>query len=143
MIQQELIDAYRNTAYRIDSPSGPLVIRIGETVPQLDALLEQHGVRSWAFITAWNPGSRELPEPENVARHAALERRIAALGPATLPGAGEDQSGSWHPEQSVLALGIDRATAQDLGREFGQNAIVVGVIRGTAELLLCNEGEAL
>lgn len=140
VIQKELIDAYRNTAYRIDTPSGPLTIRIGETVPQLDALLEQHGVRSWAFITAWNPGSRQLPEPENLARHAELEHRIATLGLATLPGAGEDQSGSWHPEQSVLVLGIDRATARDLGREFGQNAIVVGTLSEPAELLLCTDG---
>lgn len=139
MIEQQLIQAYLNTSYRIETPVGPLNVRIGDTNPQLDALLEQHGVRTWAFITAWNPGSQQLSDAENLERHGALQHRFEALKLATLPGVGECPNESWPPEQSVLVLGIDRTTARNLGQEFGQNAIVVGISHGPAELLLCSE----
>lgn len=141
MIEADLMQAYLNTQFRVETPAGQFTIRIGATSPPLDALLEQHGVRTWAFITAWNPGSRALSDAENHARHAALQFRLEALGLTVLPGIGEGPDGSWPPEESVLVLDIDRTTARDIGSEFGQNAIVVGSSHEPAELLICGELE--
>jgi len=38
----------------------------------------------------------------------------------------------------VLALGVSRARAERLGREFGQAAVVWGRVGGKAELVWCN-----
>ena len=50
-------------------------------------------------------------------------------------GRGEDLN--WEPEQSLLALGVGKAQAIELGRRFGQNAVVWGTAGGLAELLDC------
>lgn len=42
----------------------------------------------------------------------------------------------WPPEKSLLILEIEREEAHELGRQFGQNAIVYGKSGGTPELLM-------
>ncbi len=49
-------------------------------------------------------------------------------------GVGEDPE--WKPERSVLILGIGRSKAEELGKLFDQNAIVVGMNGKNAELVL-------
>jgi hypothetical protein len=139
-MEQELIQAYLRTSYWVDAPSGMTLIRIGQSCPQIDELLEAVAAHTWAFITAWNPLSRELSMAENAVRHTALEDRLASLGLATLPGFGESPDGEWPAERSVFVFGADRDTAEALGQEFEQNAIVFGVLGEPAELILCGKG---
>lgn len=117
---RDLEAAYRATDYR----AGEYLIRIGE-VPLIDA-------DSWAFVTACNPRSERLPDAENARRMAQLE---AAVEFPFLPGEGTARDGSWPPEPSLLILGIDEATACELGRRFKQAAIVFGR-RGEAARLV-------
>jgi hypothetical protein len=121
--------AYRSTAYR----AGKLTLRVGEpTPPALDLLLESRGLRAWAYLTAWNPGSRPLPLDENRRRQREL---VAHLGDwQWLRGRAEADDGTWS-EESLLVLGLPREDAMALGREFGQNAVLVGVPGGVAELV--------
>jgi hypothetical protein len=53
-------------------------------------------------------------------------------------GEGIGDDGAWPPEPSILVLGIEREAAVQLGRLFGQRAIVCGELGGLATLVLCD-----
>jgi hypothetical protein len=133
MTEAQLFEAYRNTTFCADTPIGQVRIRISQKHPQLDVLLDKSGTSSWAYITAWNPRSADTPLPENQANQAALLHDLD--GYPVFCGEGIGENSDWPPEPSVLVLGLPEADALDLGRNYGQNAIVVG-LRGEAALLL-------
>ena len=117
--------AYRATTYRVATAGGPLEIRVGESEPALDAT-------SWAFVSAANPGSRPASRADNERAHAALLARVHDGGWQSREGAGLPAAAGWAPERSQFIAGIGRTDALRLGREFRQNAILVGVAGGPA-----------
>jgi hypothetical protein len=128
----ELLEAYRRTTYRVYQP--PINIRIGQPCPELDALLEQHGVDSWAYITAWNPYSQEMTDEENAQRHKELQAMTSAYQTFEGEGVGEDPA--WTPERSLLILGVPVEEAIRIGKYFEQNAIVLGKESAPADILV-------
>jgi hypothetical protein len=116
--------AYEKTRFCVDDGPRRVCFMAGSANKKLDALLERHRAKSWAFITAWNPGSIELTREENAARQAELRNAVAAYTVLRGEGIGEDPG--WTPEESLLILNISRGKAVSLGRRFGQLAIVVG-----------------
>jgi hypothetical protein len=124
----ELERAFRATAYAADG----IRLRVGALHPALDARLAALGLNEYAYLTAWNPGARERPEPENRAAQERLRARLARF--AVLEGAAEGDDGSWS-EPSFLALGIARGEAITIAGEFGQAAIVMGRRGGVPELV--------
>lgn len=113
------------------------MIRVGEACAELDALLRATDCTRWAYITALNPGSVRLSEDENRARQRELEDAIRHLGHPMFRGEGIGEDGSWPPEASILVLGIEQEAAVQLGRRFGQRAIVCGELGEPARLVLC------
>ena len=136
-LPKELLEAYLTTQYCASTPQGVINIQIDKPHPDLDLLLEAHDVEEWAFITATNPFSEELPPEENTARHEQLVQKVKELGYVAFEGAGVPASQEWNPEVSLLILGIDEDTAVEIGREFNQNAIVRGWYGEVAELVAC------
>jgi hypothetical protein len=136
-VADQLAEAYRMTTFRVLAPAGPIDIRVGQRCSQLDAVLHREGLHCWAFLTAWNPGARVLPAAENQQRHKALQHRLRALGVPVLPGSGIGDDPNWPPEDSLLAVGLDRPTAAAIAAEFDQDAIVVGDIGQRPEMLWC------
>ena len=134
---QTLIQAYLLTTYRVVESFASIDIRIGARHPTLDVLLNEMKQTKWAFITASNPASHRQSEPENQRRHHALVKHVQSMGFPVLDGVGLPDASSWPPEISLLVLGLDPKTAQVLGREWDQNAIVVGSLGTTAELIWC------
>lgn len=126
----ELIGAYERALYALDSG---VVLRIGVRDPGLDRLLEAHGARTAAFVTAANPRGEVRPPAENEAAMRALRTSLALR---SLPGEGRDPQGRWAPEPSLLVLGIARQEAEALGRRLEQNAIVFVERGGAPELVL-------
>lgn len=137
MSKHELEVAYRNTAYCVDHSAGNFSIRLGKACARLDELLLGHGVTSWAFVTAWNPCSRHLPDEVNVTRHADLLAYVRKLKYPVFPGRGKPDSGEWIPEESLLILGIEEDTALRPGVMFDQNAVVIGRVGRPAEIRWC------
>lgn len=117
------------------------MLRVGKSNAKLDNLLVKSGALSCAFITACNPGSKRLSDADNKARQSALIGEAGRRGYRLLHGQGVAQDARWPPEASILIIGISRETAKELGRVFGQIAIVFASRGRAVELLLCDESE--
>jgi len=101
-------------------------------------------VDSVTLITAWNPGSVELPLAANEAANGRLLRSLVAAGVPWTPAFGSSLPGSspaWREEGYALH-GLDRSQACLWGREWGQRA-VVWLAPGSAELLFCAAEESV
>lgn len=95
--------------------AGPTAARIGRRCPALDALCGRQGS---AFITAWNPGGRRIPEGLNRRAGLALQdwlRRVPYV-------AGAGTGRGWREEHWFASLDARRAAV--LARRFRQAAIV-------------------
>ena len=122
-IALETIAAYRATDYRVLGLK-PFVLKIGQPSRSLQRLHARCGCRTSAFITAWNPLGERTPDAINEAMQKRLERKLKARSVRFIPSFGEDNSGIWPGEQSVLAMGISLIAARSLGSQFKQNAFV-------------------
>lgn len=131
-IPAELRNAYLSTRFRVFDP--PIEIRIGQVNPPLNKLLKENEASIWAYITAFNPFSKELTVSQNLERHEQLRSQIENYAIYEGEGAGDDAT--WIPERSFLVLGISKEDAKKLGMKYEQNAIVAGEIDQPAELLL-------
>lgn len=137
-----LARSYRRAHYRVSTGSGLVTLRVGEPNAAIARLLTGHGVCCAAQITADNPGSVVTSIGENRDREAALARRLADGGWTALPAFGEDPDGRWPDESGFLVLGIDRRRAVRMGRDFGQNAVLLVDERGLASVAWCDGAAA-
>ena len=120
----QLDAAYRRTLYEVQAPGGPMLLRIDEHCPALQAVHAQLAVSESVFMTAWNPQSAPLCASRNAVAQARLDQRLAPLGLTVWPGWGRDPEGSWPAEQSLFVAGLERERALQLAREFDQHAFV-------------------
>jgi len=96
-VDEALIDAYGRTAFVADMPRGRLTLRVGARSPELDDLLLKAAALSWAFVTAWNPGSVRVSDLENRRRSGELAYRYRRVRPRwredfVLPEVGEERT---------------------------------------------------
>jgi hypothetical protein len=133
----QLFEAYRQTSFLAETPTGTVCIRIGHVEAALEDLLEREGAKCWAYVTAWNPGSTSLSDEENRVRESELENEVRQAGYAFCTGQGVGADGSWKPEPSLLILGVQENEAKELGRKYGQLAIVTGCKGSPAKLMPC------
>ena len=129
---QDLISAYNKTKFHVFIPS--IIIEIGKRNEDLDTLIKKEGQTEWAYLTAYNPFSKELIDKENLKRQSQLLSKISDYKFYEGEGVGEDPT--WKPERSILIVGITKNEAISLGREFEQNAIVYGKIYEVPELIV-------
>lgn len=133
----ELFEAYKNTTYRVYLPLSEIDIRIGVMNPLLQELLLCNNSESWAFITAYNPYSVMQNADVNTLLNTQLENYLSEKRYVFFKGMGVGDDDSWEPEASFMVLDIRKEDAIKLGRQFKQNAIVVGVIGNAPELIDC------
>ena len=133
-VSPELIAAYEKAEYVVFAMP-EIVLRIGEPNPILDELLEADGAATAAYLTAANPRGEPASREDNDIAAAALYESLLAEGLVCYGGEGRDPEERWTPEPSLLVLGISRARAESVGREFEQNAIVF-VRKGAAPELV-------
>lgn len=123
-IDKALEAAYRSTTYVVRVGSVPLALRIGERSAAFERLLATRGIRSAAYMTAWNPMSRAAGRAYNEAAARKLVSVLRRRGWSFVEGEGRGETPDWPPERSLLVLGIGRAQAQRLAVDFRQNAFV-------------------
>ncbi len=144
LLSPALIQAYLGTTYRAETNGGVITLKIGAASRSITTLFVESQVGSAAFITAENPYSAPQPSAVNAERQRQLGDDLSAMGITYFPGEGQGEDPSWPAEASFLALGIDREAASDLGRKYGQNAIVWIGSDGLPELvLLRSSGQTL
>ncbi len=112
-------DVYLDVLLRLHLPDGLTML---EPAPAGST----HGVAPTRepvhVITAFNPHGRVATETDNARSHRALVERLRSRGIASHPAAGGDRS--WrHVEPGVVIIGLPRAEAVALGKDFGQDAI--------------------
>jgi len=134
---KSLEEAYKATRYEVSLPEGTATIRIGRVCKKLEETCIRHSVKSWAFITAYNPLSRLLSDAENRHRQQVLESLLNVGKYQFYIGEGVGESNDWPSESSFLVLGIDQQKALAYGRVFDQYAIVYGDSGSVAQLLFC------
>ncbi|EQA45761.1 PF11697 family protein [Leptospira broomii serovar Hurstbridge str. 5399] len=124
-----LLKVYSETEYILYD--FPIIIGVNLINSDLDLLLTKKGVSSWAFLTAWNPGSRIFSSEENRRRNQSLKNKLSDY--TLLDGAGK--RGDWL-EESFLVLGLSSNAALELAEDYEQNAVLVGSVGQTSSLLL-------
>jgi Protein of unknown function (DUF3293) len=105
--------------FRTEYEAGGAVARVGRRSAGIDRLLSGMGAQAGAFVTAWNPLSRRMPQGWNRRMQARLAQRVRRL-PAV---AGHGSGRGWS-EQHLL-VGGDARRILVLARRFRQRAIVV------------------
>jgi Protein of unknown function (DUF3293) len=136
LVQSSLVSAYRATDYVARSGGWAVVIRIGHRSLVVDRLLARMHVMSGAFITAWNPFSRNLSFQANEHWDRELKRYLSVRRFAFVEGEGRGRIGEWPPEPSIFAFGISRVEASAIGRRYRQNAVVYASRDRPAELVM-------
>jgi hypothetical protein len=132
---QELFEAYKSTNFNVTEPN--ITIKVDHVNPMLDELLLKHNAICYAYITAENPYGKSYTKEQNELRHQQLLDATSHFVVYEGEGAGEDTT--WPPERSLLILNISKEEAIALGKQFEQNAIVLGNIHGAPELVICVE----
>jgi hypothetical protein len=144
ILSPALIQAYLGTTYRAETNGGVITLKIGGASRSITTLFVESKVGSAAFITAENPYSAPQSPPVNSERQRQLGDDRSAMGITYFPGEGQGEDPSWLAEASFLVLGLGREEASDLGRKYGQNAIVWVGSDGVPELVLLRlSGQAL
>lgn len=124
VISLALQDAYLTTHYEVHHPQRVFTLVIGQRSLALHRLHQEHSTSGSAYLTAWNPFGNELSRETNNARQEKLLHDLRRLCAICISGKGVDPSGKWSGEESVLALGLLRSHAIELGERYQQNAIV-------------------
>jgi hypothetical protein len=96
----------------------------------------RYGVDSAGYLTAWNPLSKPQARAQNDAANAWLIAELERLGCRCLHGYGAGSDTAWEPEASVLALGLGLPQARELGKRYGQNAVVFAGADAVPQLVL-------
>ncbi len=134
-IDPDTIRAYLETDYVVrGEPS--VILRIGNTCPELAAIHRMHRVDCSAFLTAFNPFSEPLDEQENDRRHELLMQELKLRSLPVLEGYGSHPDNGWPPEASVLVPGLSLEASKSLGARFEQNAIVWSGADAVPQLIL-------
>jgi len=134
-IDPSLLAAYLGAEYVVFSEPA-ISLRVGQRSEALEALLDDAGAETAAFVTAANPGGKAADPGENALSTEALLLAQREAGYACIPGVGRDPGGEWPAEPSVLVLGISRREAEVLGRSYEQNAVLFAEKGGALELVL-------
>jgi hypothetical protein len=100
-----------------------IVLKIGEMPLQL--LLEYSQIKTWAFITAWNPLPDVLTKSENDIRNNQLNVQLIEEGFIFHLGVGISKNEDWS-EDSFFIENIDLETANAISLKYGQLAFLFG-----------------
>lgn len=95
-------------------------------------------IKTWAFITAWNPLPTILTYEENVVRNNNLLSDINNDGYVCHLGKGVSADGKWE-EESFFIENINKANTLELAVKYGQMAFVYGELNHEAELIYCKK----
>ena len=122
-IADNLLEAYRNTDYKVQGQS-PFILKIGQSSEPLLRLYKQHRCDCAGFITACNPHSQKLDASVNAQRHLDLKADLTSRRLIFVEGVGIGKDPDWPGEASCLIFGVALEASRVLGNRVNQNASV-------------------
>jgi hypothetical protein len=131
--------AYMETVYHVMNEPNIYKIKLDAIHPEFNAWCERSNIKSWAFITAYNPFSKELTKNENILLNSQLKETIIKNGYNFNYGSGVPNNENWDSEESFFIQNITLDKAKEIGVAFKQNAIVFGQINSLQELIWLDE----
>lgn len=137
----ELTTAYQATTYRVFLPAGVCELRIGESCAVLCKWLSDSGNRTWAVITAHNPGSQPADEACNAEQQAQLEGELLEGNYEPYVACNVPDGDDWPVEESCFVPDIAVEDACALAADYGQNAVVCGAADGVPHLVWVEDTE--
>jgi hypothetical protein len=105
MISDELLNAYIETNYFINNIEMPL--KINKYSDFLNDIYNKYSVNSCAYITAYNPYSKEVDECENIKNNQSLKLLLEQNNYKYMEGFGYHPSNEWKKENSFFIIGIE------------------------------------
>ncbi len=118
--QSNLMEAFTEASYFVRIANNWVKLKIGQPCPEVAKAAE---FKTWAIITAYNPGGTQVSDDDNRKQHQFLdeetqcfERRLEAYG------TGE----GWPKEHGFFLVGISRDQAISIAKKYGQAAFVFG-----------------
>lgn len=133
----DLKTIYAEAVYAVFTADKKIKFRAGENSQKVNALLDEYQAAAFAFLTAYNPFSKVLPDKENEARQKKLIKILKAENFKYLEGYGTNETESWKREKSLFIFNISKQKALKLAREFEQNAILYGEKDKPISLVWC------
>lgn len=129
--------AYRGADYCVQLPLGVLRLKVDRQQEDADRRLhEEASVEShWAIVTPCNPGSRALSAQANQERLEQLDAILEEQGVRHVASVNCDPQKEWPDEPGFLLCDPPPGLAEQLGRRFGQNAILDGRLGAAPRLL--------
>ena len=123
-IPREKYEAYRKAEYRFVYCTKLITVRTGEVSAELLKIYSEISLSSGVFITAYNPFGRRRSTSENDTANKRLLLDLGKLTSYITDGEWVDSSSDWSIEKSFFAFGVSLDTANDLGRQYQQDALV-------------------
>ena len=116
--------AYMETIYQIVDQKDIYKLQLNTLNHEFSIWCKKCNIRSWAFITAFNPFSNELSKFENELLNSQLQQTIIKEGYNFNLGKGVPAHDNWDSEESFFIHNISLSNAKKIGIKFNQNAIV-------------------
>ncbi len=127
MDSNQIEQAFLETSYIVQIEN-TIVLKIGEIPKQLVQNFPQ--IKTWAFITAWNPLPDILTKTENDIRNNQLRFQLKVEGFKYYPGVGVSKNEDWS-EESFFVENIELQKANEIASKFGQLAFLYGdIVKG-------------
>lgn len=110
-------------------------LRVGRRSSWLDRWLAEVGCKRWIWVTADNPGVELHGRDVNAAAQERLLRWLVAMDVEALPMTATADAGDWPAEHGYLCCGMSMKLGRDIGRHFGQAAVLAGKQKGRVRLI--------
>lgn len=129
---------YTEAVYAVFWNKMEIRFKVGEISDEINRILEVENARNFAFLTAYNPFSKQLSEAENKVRQTELIKLLQSDNFLFYTGYGTNENESWEREESLFILNIEEKKAVEFACFFNQNAIVFGRKREESKLVWCS-----
>ena len=121
-MEKDLTAAFLETSY-IAYLDTEIVLKVGQ-LP--DTIVQNYPhIKSWAFITAWNPLPERLDAAQNKQRNDDLRAHLVQAAYVFHPGVGVSKDKDWS-EDSFFIENIELQRANEISKMFGQLAFIYG-----------------
>ncbi|MAW33344.1 MAG: hypothetical protein CMK56_02910 [Proteobacteria bacterium] len=133
--KQELLESFHRTFYCLFLDNVTVRLRLGEKNPKLSSWLSANNIRSWAFLTSFNPGAKLCSDGQNKASYLALLALAKQKQWLFFMAEAQPDDRKWPVERGIIVFDQKTIEVKKIAVCFSQLAFVVGAINSVARLV--------